>query len=217
MSYKISELKIHNNSDSVSAVTFLPDKPIAIYAFAHGAGAGMNHLFMKDLAHELALLRIATLRFNFYYTEQGKKRPDTAPVAQAMVERAIHTAHELYPLVPLFVGGKSFGGRMTSQLLTENHYPYIKGVIFVGFPLHPIKKPSIERAMHLKKITIPMLFLQGTKDALAQIDLITNVCTSLPGATLVKVEGADHSFKIPKQNAIPFLAKSIRDWISQHL
>jgi uncharacterized protein len=217
MSYKISELKIHNKSECVSAVIFLPVKPVAIYVFAHGAGAGMNHLFMSELAHELALLQIATLRFNFYYMEQGKRRPDNAVVAQAMVARAIDTAHELYPLLPLFVGGKSFGGRMTSQLLAENLYPYIKGLIFVGFPLHPIKKPATERALHLKKVTIPLLFLQGTKDALAQIDLITHVCTSLPGATLVKVEGADHSFKIPKQNAIPLLAKSIRTWISKKL
>lgn len=215
MSYKIFELKIHNKSESVSAIAFMPVKPVAIYVFAHGAGAGMNHLFMRELAHELALLKIATLRFNFYYMEQGKKRPDNAVVAQAMVARAIDTAHELYPLLPLFVGGKSFGGRMTSQLLAENLYPYIKGLIFVGFPLHPIKKPSIERAMHLKKVIFPMLFLQGTKDALAQIDLITYVFTSLPCATLVKVEGADHGFKIPKQNAIPFLAKSIHDWICE--
>ncbi len=204
-----------NESDTVSAEVLTPAHPKAVYAFAHGAGAGMNHAFMKELSMELANHQIATLRYNFLYMEQKKKRPDFPPVAHRAVAAAIHKAKELFPDQPLYVGGKSFGGRMTSQYLSNQESPEVRGIIFVGFPLHPAGKPSIDRADHLHKIQIPMLFLQGTKDTLAELNLIVGVCATLPTATLTKFEGADHSFKMPKQKPIPILAEQINAWIER--
>lgn len=209
----ISSFTIYvGDSQSVSAVTIIPQSPKAIFVFAHGAGAGFQHPFMKYLSEELALHQVASLRYNFLYMEQKKKRPDFPAVAHQAVDAAIRKATELFPEMPLFAGGKSFGGRMTSQFLSE-HESKVSGLIFVGFPLHPAGKPSIERADHLKKIKLPMLFLQGTKDTLAEWSLIESVCSSLPTATLAKLDGADHSFKMPKQNAIPVLAAEISKWI----
>jgi predicted alpha/beta-hydrolase family hydrolase len=145
--------------------------------------------------------------------EQKKKRPDFPPVAHQAVFAAINMAKELFPELPSYAGGKSFGGRMTSQFLSNQESKEVKGIIFVGFPLHPAGKPSIERAEHLHKLTKPMLFLQGTKDTLAELTLIEEVCVSLSTATLVKFEGADHAFKMPKQKPIPILAEQIDAWI----
>jgi len=204
-----------NSSDAISAEAIIPDLPKAIFVFAHGAGAGMNHAFMKELSAELANLGIATLRYNFLYMEQKKKRPDFPAVAHQAVAAAITKAHELYPNVSTFAGGKSFGGRMTSQYLSAHPVSYFKGIAFVGFPLHPAGKPSIERAAHLEKIKLPMLFLQGTRDALAEWSLIEPLCQKLSTATLVKLEGADHSFKAAKQNLLPVLAAEINLWIDR--
>jgi predicted alpha/beta-hydrolase family hydrolase len=218
MSYTISKFLISVNTFGiVSAECYVPNNPHAVFVFAHGAGAGMDHTFMKELSHELAQIDIATMRYNFLYMEQGKKRPDVPARAHEVIKEAIDKAHTMFPDTPFFVGGKSYGGRMTSQLLAASPYSFVKGIIFVGFPLHPAKKPSFDRAAHLSDIKIPMLFLQGTKDALAEWNLISKVCADLPFATLFKMDGADHSFKIPPKNAIPFLAKSIRDWISKQL
>jgi predicted alpha/beta-hydrolase family hydrolase len=206
-----------DENNSVSGEVYLPDSPKAIFVFAHGAGAGMNHSFLKDLSLELAKHGIATLRYNFLYMEQKKGRPDFPAVAHKAVEAAIKTAHHNYPGLPVFVGGKSFGGRMTSQYFSNHNLPFVRGIIFVGFPLHPQGKPSMDRADHLSNVTLPMLFLQGTKDALAEWSLIESVTTQLPFATLKKLEGADHSFKIPKQNSIPLLAKRITDWMDEQL
>lgn len=215
MSITISNHTIQlNDKDTISAEVYDPLSRKAIFVFAHGAGAGMNHGFMKELSQELANNQIATLRYNFLFTEQKKKRPDFPPVAYKAVAGAIDKAAELFPKVPLFAGGKSFGGRMTSQYLSSHVVSLVKGVIFVGFPLHPMGKPSTERAEHLKKIKLPMLFLQGTKDTLAEWNLIEGECASLPTSTLVKLEGADHAFKMPKQKAIPILADEICKWIS---
>jgi predicted alpha/beta-hydrolase family hydrolase len=177
----------------------------------------MNHAFMKDLSTELAGHHIATLRYNFLYMELKKNRPDFPAVAHKVVERAIAFANQQTATLPLFAGGKSFGGRMTSQLLSANPLERVKGIIFVGFPLHPQGKPGTERADHLQKIKMPMLFLQGTKDALAEWSLIEGVCALLPSAALTKFEGADHAFKMPKQKAIPLLAGAINTWIEQQL
>jgi len=204
-----------SSGESISAEVVSPEKPKAIFVFAHGAGAGMQHAFMKTLSHELALLNIATLRYNFLYMELKKKRPDFPAVAHKAVEAAITKGAELFPRVPLFAGGKSFGGRMTSQYLSAHPSPSVAGAIFTGFPLHPAGKPSTERADHLKKITIPMLFLQGTKDTLAEWQLIENVTSQFPLATLTKLEGADHSFKAGKQNLLPVLANHIDTWIDK--
>jgi predicted alpha/beta-hydrolase family hydrolase len=200
---------------SVSAECIIPDNPKSIMTLAHGAGAGMNHSFMIALARSLSEGDIASLRFNFPFTENKKGRPDPPAVAHKTIEAAISKAKELFPKLPLFVAGKSFGGRMTSQYLSAHHDTAAKGIIFYGFPLHPPGKPSIERAEHLKDVKIPMLFLQGTRDELAKWDLIEPVCSSLPLATLVKIEGADHSFKAGKQNVIQLLTDITKNWIEK--
>jgi predicted alpha/beta-hydrolase family hydrolase len=200
---------------TVSAECIVPETSNCIITLAHGAGAGMHHSFMKTLAESLAAVDIGTLRFNFPFTENKKGRPDTPAVAQQTIEAAINKAHELFPSLPLFVAGKSFGGRMTSQYLSTHPEAQVKGIIFYGFPLHPAGKPSIERADHLKDVKVPMLFLQGTKDALASWSLIESVCSSLRKATLIKIEGADHSFKAGKQNVMPALTNTTRDWIQK--
>jgi len=199
--------------ETLSAEITSSENPNAIFVFAHGAGAGMNHPFMKELSTELVNHGIATLRYNFLYMEQKKKRPDFPAVAHQAVAAAISKAQELFPTVPLFAGGKSFGGRMTSQYLSAHPVSFVKGIAFVGFPLHPAGKPSVERAAHLGKIKLPMLFLQGTRDALAEWSLIEPLCQNLPTANLVKLEGADHSFKAPRQNLLPVLAAEINLWI----
>ena len=182
---------------------------------AHGAGAGMNHSFMVTLAQSLSEQAIATLRFNFPFAENKKGRPDSPAVAHKTIETAIAKAQKLFPKLPLFVAGKSFGGRMTSQYLSANHHPAVKGIIFYGFPLHPPGKPSTERAEHLKDIKIPMLFLQGTKDELATWNLIESVCSSLPFAELVKIEGANHAFKAGKQDIMKLLTNETKNWIEK--
>lgn len=203
-----------NKTDSVSAELYRPSQPKSIFVFAHGAGTNMHHKFMKDLAAELAAHQVATLRYNFLYTELNKKRPDFPAVAHQAVAAAIAKAHELFPKLPLYAGGKSFGGRMTSQYMSAQDLPYVKGLVFVGFPLHPAGNPGIERAEHLNSVKQPLLFLQGSRDALAEWSLIEKVCEKLPTATLIRFEKADHSFKSGKLNLIPELADKINIWIS---
>ncbi|HRG07466.1 MAG TPA: dienelactone hydrolase family protein [Cyclobacteriaceae bacterium] len=213
MTFEIKSFILLVKNETISAELYQPPKAKAVYVFAHGAGTDMHHKFMKDLATELASLQIATLRYNFLYTEQKKKRPDFPAVAHVAVAAAITKAHELFPKLPLIAGGKSFGGRMTSQYISANPLPFVNGLAFVGFPLHPAGKPAIDRAEHLAAIKIPMLFLQGTKDALASWDLITRVCSKYPHATLAAFEGADHSFKAGKKNLIPEIAAKLNDWM----
>jgi predicted alpha/beta-hydrolase family hydrolase len=198
----------------VSGEYMIPPEAKAIMTLAHGAGAGMHHSFMVELATVLAeKAGIATLRFNFPFTEHKKGRPDQPAVAHETIAAAIDRAHASFPGLPLFAAGKSFGGRMTSQYLAAQPRPEVKGIVFYGFPLHPSGKPSIERAEHLKKVKVKMLFLQGTKDELATWDLIESVCASLPLATLVKIDGANHAFKAGKVDVIGLLVKATADWI----
>ncbi len=166
---KTTSLKIHASEflGDVSAEILHPENIKYILTLAHGAGAGMNHPFMTALSNELAALDIGTLRFNFPFTEQKKKRPDVPAVAHKTIEAAILKVKELFPSTPIFSGGKSFGGRMTSQYLSKQESHTVNGIVFVGFPLHPSGKPSVERAEHLKDVKAPMLFLQGTRDKLA--------------------------------------------------
>ncbi len=201
----------------VSAILSVPEKASCIITLAHGAGADMNHIFMETLAAGLAAANIATLRFNFPFKEQKKGRPDSPAVAHQTIETAIDKALALYPSLPLFAAGKSFGGRMSSQYLSENQRKDVKGLIFFGFPLHQPGKPSIDRAEHLKNVKVPMLFLQGTKDTLASIDMIETVCKSLKKTTLVKFEGADHSFKAGKKEMIPLLVEATQKWVAKQL
>ena len=170
----------------------------ACYVFAHGAGAGMTHPFMEAFAAGLAERGIATLRYNFPYMDAGSKRPDTPKVAHAAVRAAVAEATARMPRIPLFAGGKSFGGRRTSQAQAAEALPGVKGLVFVGFPLHPAGKPAIERAAHLDEVRVPMLFLQGTRDELASPELLQPVVERLGGLALLETfEDADHSFHVP--------------------
>ena len=177
-----------------------PRGPLAGYVLAHGAGAGMHLGFMAAAAAGLAERGIASLRFQFPSMEQGKKRPDRPEVAQAAVRAAAEAAGALLPGVPLLAGGKSFGGRMTSQAQAAAALPGVRGLVFWGFPLHPAGKPGDARAAHLDGIGIPMLFLQGTRDALAEMSLLQPVVDRLgPVATLAPVAEADHGFHVPRR------------------
>ncbi len=208
---KIS-IPVSDSVGSVSGEVMADETADRLFVFAHGAGAGMNHPFMVKLAHALAALKIGTLRFNFPYMEKGGKRPDPPAIAEKCVNRAIEAAHDMFPNVPLLAGGKSFGGRMTSQALSKSLNTAVKGIVFVGFPLHAAGNPGTDRADHLSAVKVPMLFLQGTRDALADLRLIKQVCARLPLATLVPFEGADHSFKAGKTDLIPALAEAVRNW-----
>jgi predicted alpha/beta-hydrolase family hydrolase len=177
----------------------------------------MNHPFMLSLATELASRGINVLRFNFPFTEAKKKRPDFAPVAEKTVETVIRFAISQTPALPLFAAGKSFGGRMSSQYLSKNAGANVKGLVFFGFPLHAAGEPSVARAEHLAAIKVPMLFLQGTRDALARLDLIQHVCESLPLTELQTFEGSDHAFKRGKKSFIPELADAAEVWLKRHL
>lgn len=208
------KLKISDKLGSVSAEVTEPKKMKAIFTFAHGAGAPMNHAFMTTMSKELEQLGIGTLRFNFPYMENKKGRPDTPAVAHETIDVAARYLLKEYPKTPVFLSGKSFGGRMSSQYLAKFAPEFIKGIAFYGFPLHAAGNPSIERADHLKDVKVPMLFLQGTRDSLADWELINQVTNRLPKATLVKIEGADHSFKVAKKNVLPDLAQYVANWLA---
>ena len=182
---------------TTSALLQRPANAKACYVFAHGAGAGMNHAFMEAMAQGLAERGITSLRFNFPFMEQGSKRPDAPAVAHAAIRAAVAEAARHMPDVPLFAGGKSYGGRMTTQAQAAEPLTGVKGIVLVGFPLHLAGKPSTERAAHLDDVKLPMLFLQGTRDGLADLDLITQTTAGLgKKATLHIVDGADHAFHV---------------------
>lgn len=187
--------------DTISGLWCAPPRAMAAYVFAHGAGAGMAHKSMTAIAEGLAERGVATLRFNFLYMEHGSKRPDAPALTHKAIRAAVEKAHELAPTLPLFAGGKSFGGRMTSQAQALDPLPDVRGLLFFGFPLHPAGKPGDERAKHLDDVAIPMLFLQGANDALATVDLLQPVVKRLGNrATLALFEHADHSFHVPKKS-----------------
>ena len=193
----MKELRIPVGEESVSALLIQPGDARAIFVFAHGAGAGMTHKAMESNAQGLAERRIATLRYQFPYMERGSKRVDAPKVAHAAV-RAAAEAGRLAPDLPLFAGGRSFGGRMTSQAQAEEPLPGVRGLAFIGFPLHPAGKPGVERAEHLKRVQVPMLFVSGDHDALAELDLLEQVVAELGDrATLHLIAHADHSLKVP--------------------
>jgi len=187
-----------NDAVRVSGLLQTPPRARACYVMAHGAGAGMDHPFMVDVARELALRDVATLRYQFPYMERGARRPDPPQVAQATVRAAVAAALGLLPELPLIAGGKSFGGRMTSQTQAKASLQGVWGLAFLGFPLHPAGRPSQDRAEHLFDVQIPMLFLQGTRDALASLDQLEPLCKKLGTlATLKLFADADHSFHVP--------------------
>jgi predicted alpha/beta-hydrolase family hydrolase len=186
------------DSRQVSGLLQAPSEAGTCYVLAHGAGAGMAHPFMAEVANGLAERRIATLRYQFPYMERGSKRPDAPKLAQATVRAAVIEASRLLPGLTMVAGGKSFGGRMTSRAQAETPLPGVRGLVFLGFPLHPAGRPSDERTAHLFEVEIPMLFLQGTRDALADVRLMRKLAERLgPRATLKLFEDADHSFHVP--------------------
>lgn len=190
-----------SESLTVSGLYLRPSQAAACYVFGHGAGAGMNHASMATIANGLADLGIATLRYQFPYMERGSKRPDPPPLCHATVRAAVSVAADLASDLPLIAGGRSFGGRMTSQAQALAPLPGVRGLVFLAFPLHPAGKPSIERAAHLADIRLPMLFLQGTRDELASLDLLQPVIAGLgPHATLKLLADADHSFHVPARS-----------------
>jgi len=185
----------------VSGLLQSPAKPKACTVLAHGAGAGMTHPFMAAVAAGLERRGIATLRYQFPYMERGSKRPDPPKLAHATVRAAVVEAGRRLPDLPLIAGGKSFGGRMTSQAQALEPLPGVRGLAFLGFPLHPAKQPSRERAKHLADVKVPMLFLQGTRDALAMLDQIEPVCAALGKRAALKLfTDADHSFHVPARS-----------------
>ncbi|NOJ46496.1 alpha/beta hydrolase family protein [Bradyrhizobium archetypum] len=187
--------------DAVSALLIRPPQARACYVFAHGAGAGMTHKSMATVATGLGERGIASLRYQFSYMEKGSKRPDAPKLAHAAVRAAVAEAARCCPSLPLVAGGRSFGGRMTSQAQALAPLSGVRGLAFLGFPLHPAGAPSSERAKHLADVEVPMLFLQGTRDALAELNLLEPVVKSLGSrATLHLLEGADHSFHVLKSS-----------------
>ncbi|WP_369719720.1 alpha/beta family hydrolase [Bradyrhizobium sp. LLZ17] len=202
MRTKATELKLDiARIGTVSAMLTRPEHAGACYVLAHGAGADMRHSFMNEVAEGLAERGIAAFRFNFPYMERKQGRPDQPAVAHATIRAAVEEAARLCPGLKLVAGGKSFGGRMTSQAQSKAPLPDVKGLAFLGFPLHADNKPSSERAEHLAGIAIPMLFLQGTRDKLADLGLLKPVVTALGAkATLHEIEGGDHSFAVLKKS-----------------
>ncbi len=213
MAEKNTQVLVSKEIGKVSVSILEAKKPIAVVVIAHGAGAGKDHPFMKALALAFQHANVNTIRYNFPFMENKKGRPDTPVVAGKTVNALVAFAAKKYPKLPLFAGGKSFGGRMTSQLLSKTPDARVTGIIFFGFPLHPPGAPDTKRAEHLRDLTIPALFLQGTRDALAEEKLIKGVVKKLPNATLMLLEGADHSFKSGKRQWIEELAEASKAWI----
>jgi predicted alpha/beta-hydrolase family hydrolase len=213
-----------DEATQVSGLLQVPANARACYVLAHGAGAGMRHPFMVAVAAGLAERDIATLRYQFPYMECGSKRPDTPPLAHATVRAAVLEAARLLPTLKLIAGGKSFGGRMTSQAQSSAPLSNVRGLAFLGFPLHPSKQPSITRAAHLSKIDVPMLFLQGTRDELAELSLLQPLVEDLGACATLKVfEHADHSFHVPARSGhndaqvLASLLDELARWIGAHL
>jgi predicted alpha/beta-hydrolase family hydrolase len=211
------------DNEEVSALLLLPPRAKSLLVLAHGAGAGMNHTFMSAIASQLANDSVATFRYQFPYMEQRRGVPDKQPLLTATVAAAVATAAQMAPDLPLFAGGKSMGGRMTSLAASEKKLESLKALIFLGFPLHPPKRPSIKRAEHLQLVKQPMLFLQGTRDDLADLTLLRPICESLgPQTTLHIIEGADHSFHVLKRSGktdsqvLAELSSTVKVWSTAH-
>lgn len=205
---------------TVSGILVRPPDASALYVLAHGAGAGMRHRFMERIAEALAERGVATLQYQFPYFEAGSRRPDPPGVLEATVRAAVAAAREVAPELPLIAGGKSLGGRMTSNAMARRPLEGVRGLVFLGFPLHPAGRPGVTRAEHLDRVGSPMLFLQGTRDALADLGLLTSVCSRLgPRATLHVVDGADHSFAVLKRSGrsdaevMEEMTGSITEWL----
>jgi hypothetical protein len=205
------QFRATDRSGIVSAVLSRPAKARCLLVLAHGAGAGMHHPFLIAVSEELASQSIATFRYQFSYMEQGGGRPDPPAILVATVRAAVQAATEAAPDLPLLAGGKSLGGRMTSTAASQSPLSGVQGLVFFGFPLHPPGQPSTERARHLHSVTVPMLFLQGTRDKLAELEWLRPVCRDLGSlAQLQIIEGADHSFGVLKRSG-----RSARDVLQE--
>ncbi|MEM7416013.1 MAG: alpha/beta family hydrolase [Gemmatimonadota bacterium] len=190
-----------NSQGDVSAISLVPANAHALYVFGHGAGAGMTHAFMEAAAEKLAARGVASFRYNFPYKEAGRKAPNPAPILLKTVRSAIDEAARVLPDLPLFAGGKSMGGRMTSTAVSKESIPGVRGLVFFGFPLHAPGKDSSERGAHLAEVGLPMLFLQGTRDRLAKLELLEPLLAEVsPPPTLHIVDDADHGFHVPKRS-----------------
>ena len=203
----------------VSALLIRPAKPTALYVLAHGAGADMRHAFMEAIAQRLAARGIGTLRYQFPYSEKGSRRIDPEPVLLATVRAAVAAGRDAAGGVPLLAGGKSMGGRMTSRAAAAEPLPGVAGLVFLGFPLHPAGQPGTSRADHLAKVELPMLFLQGSRDSLADLSLLRPVLERLGArATLRVFDDADHGFHVPKRSGrtdeqlLEELAAAVDEW-----
>jgi uncharacterized protein len=215
-SFERSSVFVNDKLGSVTIETCQPESIKAITTLGHGAGSTLDQPFLRQLATALAAHGIASIRYNFFYSENRKKMPDRFPAASAVIKAVIHHASGLFPGIPLFCAGKSFGGRMSSMTVAAEGLSAVKGIVFFGFPLHPAGTPSVERAGHLEELTIPTLFLQGTKDALATPELLRPIVKNLSHGTLIEFEGADHSFKGNKQASVTNLAAEAAAWINKH-
>ncbi len=211
--------KATSRTGETSAHLVRPEAAKWLFVLGHGAGAGINHPFMEAIAASLADHRIATFRYNFPYIERGRKRPDPTAVLTATVRSAVAAAANEAPDLPVLAGGKSMGGRMTSLAASKTPLAEVAGLVFLGFPLHPIGKPETDRAEHLKRVAAPMLLLQGTRDRLADLGLIHEVCTPLGAlATLHVVDGADHGFHVLQRSGrtddevLDELAQAVANW-----
>jgi len=216
------QFEISEKAGTVNGILTEPPDAKALLLLAHGAGAGMQHKTMQLIADCLAEENIATLRFNFSYIEKGRKSPDSSKIAQETIRNVVLKANEFAKGLPLFAGGKSYGGRMTSSAAADEALPDVEGLIFFGFPLHPPGKPSADRAAHLHQVNLPMLFLQGTRDNLARMELIRQVTTDIKNAHLEVIEGADHSFHLKKsagksdEEVMRKIAGKVSSWMESH-
>jgi len=221
MAAEALSISVSEKLGTVSALWHDPKGATRVLALAHGAGADMQHAFMTALAERLVERGVATLRYQFPYTEAGRGAPNRAPVLTATVRAAAAVAVERAGGRPVFAGGKSMGGRMTSLAASEATLPDVAGLVFVGFPLHAAGKPGSERAAHLQDVALPLLFLQGTRDKLAELELLTPVVEALPRATMHIVDGGDHSFHVLKRSgrtdddALDELADTIDGWTAK--
>jgi uncharacterized protein len=211
-----------DGTGEVSALFLRPDNARLLLVLAHGSGAGMSHSFMENLADELASVGIATMRYQFPYMEGRRRVPDAPAVLTATVAAAVRAAATAAPELPLLAGGKSMGGRMTSQAAAQRPLEGVRGLVFFGFPLHPPKRPATKRADHLTEVTVPMLFVQGTRDELAELDLLRPICAELGSlSTLTVIDGADHSFHVLKRSGtndtavLQQLARAVASWAEE--
>ncbi len=215
------ELFLNDKLGKITAEVDAAPKPIAILILAHGAGAGMHHPFMNEVARSISEQEITVVRFNFPYMEQGRRSPGSPKANIETWKLVIDHINAQYLGLPIFISGKSYGGRMASHLMAENPHPQVKGLIYFGFPLHAPGKDSKDRADHLKSLKVPQLFLQGTNDKLANIHLVKEVIAELNKATLLEVEHADHSFNVPKKSGktksevMESLTSTASSWISE--